>query len=149
LPPGRYLIGIDVFGPQRWDPVEQPTWYPNALRPSEASIVEVGEEGSQHLDLRFATPPEEVWFSGVIIDTLGRPISGGVSLYDIDRKQVVSNASADYVGRFRLRGWKGHRYTLRGMLCGLPPQMQSEQMQLPDDPAIPLRVVLSEPCPPK
>ena len=151
LPPGRYFIGVHKFKPSgQWDPLQQPFWYPNAERPTGAAVVVVSDKGSQqHLDLRFPPPPEEVYFQGTIVGTDGRPISGGVWLRDMDLGQVVSNASADYMGRFKVKAWRGHRYRLTGMSCGTNPKLQSQEMSLPDEPNAPLRVVLDTPCPPR
>jgi hypothetical protein len=148
LPPGRYLIGVHAFKPiTQWDPLQQPFWYPNASRPSDAKVVVVTGETQQTLDLRFPPPPEEIYFHGTMVGPDGRPMRGGVWVYDVDLGRRVSNATVDDMGRFRVKAWRGHRYRLRGMNCQSAQRLQSQELSLPDDPSAPLRVVLDTPCP--
>jgi hypothetical protein len=126
------------------DPARRPR-----KRPSSSSDVSSACRARSFCD--FAPPPDEVWFNGVIVDGDGRPIDAGVWLDDIDLQQGASYGPADYMGRFRVKAWKGHRYTLTSMQCSPSSKGQAAPMMLRGDAdsATPLRIVLSEPCPVK
>ena len=146
LPPGEYLIAVGIHGSKRWDAVRMPFWYPAAARPEDAQVVQIGETGVVHLELRHPPPPREVIFSGVIVDQSGNPVGGGAFLRDLDAGHDVANGGADRQGRFQMRGWEGRRYAITAYNCQAPAPAMSEPNTIDPGSSGPLRIVLTRPC---
>ena len=147
LPPGEYLMGVGMNSGKRWDPVRIPFWYPAAARPEDAQVIQIGETGVVNLELRHPSPPREVTFSGLMVDQSGNPAEGGVVLHDLDAGHHVANGSADWRGRFQVRGWEGRRYTITAYNCQARVPAMSEPIPIEPTSAEPLRIVLTRPCP--
>lgn len=57
LPPGRYLIGVALFGEPRYLPPYPPTYYPGVSDPAKASVIDL-TKNSTFKDINFRLPPK-------------------------------------------------------------------------------------------
>jgi Carboxypeptidase regulatory-like domain len=145
LPPGRYKVGVNVFRKVRWDPWQQPVWYGGAIDPSSARVVEIAEDGTRSIVIRFPPAPAEISIAGVLVNRDGNPVQGMVSVYDVAIGESVSGSSTDGAGRFAARGWEGRRHAVVGFACKSLGLM-SENIDVPNSATEQLRVTLTKPC---
>ena len=70
-----------------------------------------------------------------------------VVLHDLDAGHDVANGSADWRGRFQVRGWEGSRYTIKAYHCQAQVPAMSEHILIDLAATEPPRIVLTRPCP--
>lgn len=114
VPPGEYLLGVNLtFSPDEDEPYP-PTYYPGVGDPSAATVVRVGL-GQKMTDLVLRLPPRlvERTVQGVVVWPDGTPAAGAeVHLTDHRHPGWIANGAAktDAAGRFTLKGFDGITY---------------------------------------
>ena len=115
LPPGRYVLGVNITRPATKDNPYPPTFYPGVRDISAAQIFELGL--GQELEVPAFTLPEAprmLTIHGSIVRTNARPVGGiSVSLdsaepYSLDSQ--VGTVRAEKDGRFSFTVPAGSRY---------------------------------------
>lgn len=122
VPPGRFLLGVNLVGSQSGRCPYPRTYYPGAADPTGATVVEVGEgQKLSGQDMTLSLPTEEAAIEGVAVWPDGKPAAGSVLvLHNTERpyQVTVRQVAADAEGRFRLRGRAGCRYWLKASFDG-------------------------------
>jgi hypothetical protein len=119
LPAGQYLVGVSVFDPPTKDTPYSPSWYPNASRPEDATLIVVADDRTVSIDFRLPRRIPEITISGRTVGPDGTLIAKvDISLIDRDAGkslETVAFATSDDAGHFSIPGLLGRRYRLRGM----------------------------------
>ena len=156
VPPGRFLLGVNLVGSQS-DRCPYPrTYYPGAADHAGATVVEVGEgQKLSGRDITLSLPPEEAVIEGIAVWPDGGPAAGAVVvLHNTERpyQVTVRQVAVDTQGRFRLRGLAGCRYWLKASYDGrgadgVAGEMKHGELQVEAlaAPSEPVRVVLGSP----
>lgn len=112
--PGTYLLAVNPgFGPDLQSPYAT-TYYPAGGR-REALAIDIGD-GERKTDYTIAvTPLTETNILGRVVFNDGNPVAGaGIVIYPADAPgHVVSTATTDGSGTFRLRALAGVMYLIR------------------------------------
>lgn len=116
LPPGRYVLGVNVGGAPDKDLPYKTTFYPSAAEQSAAEVFALGE--GQHVkgvEFRLPPPLAERAITGVVVWPDGRPVTRGeVSLTEVTSGRPAGmDAKVDRLGRFSAQAFEGVKYKLR------------------------------------
>ena len=121
VPPGRYLIGLNVTHEPDPDRPYPPTFYPGVPDRSAAKVIEVAL--GAHVTLPPFPIPERrrtLPIRGTVVRTDSRPVAGeGVSLISAEphsNGQGIATERTDKNGRFTFTGVEGMRYRVRRYL---------------------------------
>lgn len=115
LPPGRYVLGVNITRPASTDNPYTPTFFPGVRDVAAAQVIELGF--GQHLELPLFTlpePPMMLAIRGSIVRADSRAV-GGISVFldsaePYSRDAQVSSVQADRDGRFVFMAPAGSRY---------------------------------------
>jgi protocatechuate 3,4-dioxygenase beta subunit len=115
LPPGRYRVGVNLFGPPTLASPYRPTWYPKSARAAEALVLEISDNSNTRVELQTPAPIPERSIDGVVLDASGVPVAEAtVSLFDADRTiGAVAHARSGPDGRFTIRALQGRQYRVQ------------------------------------
>lgn len=157
VPPGRYLLGINLIGAQSAQCPVSRTLYTNPSS-SVAGYVEVKQGNDlKGYDLRVATAGIERTIEGVVVWPNGKPaVRATVSLVNSTMPYRISQHVVDGEGHFVLRGIEGCTYRVQAWTYGgriSATSNETEEMRHAEPPTItltskplaPLRLVLSSP----
>ena len=121
VPPGRYLLGINIADVPDKDTPYSKIYYPSGSTPAQATVITLAE-GQKLDDFDFHLPPPltERTITGTVYLQNGKPAaSATLELYDLERPDSGVwgvNVKTDAQGRFTVKGFKGRRYQLRAYL---------------------------------
>jgi protocatechuate 3,4-dioxygenase beta subunit len=154
LPPGRYLLGINIADvPDKHTPYSK-TYYPSGSTPAQATVITLAE-GQQldDFDFHLPLPLTERTITGTVFLQNGKPAAGAtLELYDLERPESSMwgiNVETDAQGRFTVKGFKGRRYQLRAYLDEdylAGKGVQSEMVEADANPgSSPVKLILNKP----
>jgi len=115
IPPGRYLLGLNL---NSFSPTDSPyprTYYPGASDLAHATIIEMGEgQKLSNYDLRLPPKLIERLIKGVVLWPDGRPAVGAnVYLEEVGTGPSLSGGvEVDQEGHFSLKGYDGVEYAV-------------------------------------
>lgn len=116
LPPGRYILGVNIGDPPEEEMPYQTTYYPSTSEQSKAQVIILGE-GQRLANIKFQLPPplKRRAITGVVIRDDGKPVvQGEVSLTEVASDRPAGmNAKVDARGRFSIEAYEGVRYKVR------------------------------------
>jgi len=117
LPPGRYLLGLNVNHYPDLETPYPPTWYPGVPEEVQALVVNL-ELGQQLNDITIKLPPKLTprKVEGVVLWPNGRPASKASIRLEPDEYPgwcVNGCGNADEKGRFTLYGFEGMTYHIQ------------------------------------
>jgi hypothetical protein len=115
LPPGRYVLGVNIGDAPDKDLPYKTTYYPSTPELKAANVLKLGE--GQHLSgIEFRLPPplKRRAITGVVVWPDGRPVARGeVSLTEVaSGRPAGMDAKVDAGGRFSIEAFEGVRYKL-------------------------------------
>lgn len=116
LPPGRYVLGVNVGDAPDKDMPYKTTFYPSASEQSAAEIISLGE--GQHVTgvvFHLPQPLASRALTGVVVWPNGRPVTRGeVSLTEVaSGRPAGMDAKVDRLGCFSIQAFEGVKYRLR------------------------------------
>jgi protocatechuate 3,4-dioxygenase beta subunit len=121
LPPGRYLLGVRIYGLASSTYVPFPrTYYPGVSQEDQATVISLNK--GQRLDLsELILPPRfvERILDGIVIDTDGNPVNGATVW--LKEKQYADHdmpyrRDTDSEGRFSFKVFEGINYLVHAYL---------------------------------
>jgi protocatechuate 3,4-dioxygenase beta subunit len=153
LPPGRYLLGINIADvPNKNTPFPK-IYHPSGGTPAQATVITLGE-GQKLDDYDFHLPPPLVaqTITGTAYLEDGKPAVGAtLELYDLERPESGVwgiDAKTDAHGRFKVKAFRGRRYQLRAYLADdylAGTGVQSEATELDTNLSVPpIRLILNK-----
>lgn len=115
VPPGEYVLGVNVTWMPQPDSPYPPTYYPGTADRSGAAVIKVGlGEKVPDLLLRLPPPLAERKVHGIVVWPDGTPAAGAeVHLSDVNHPDYTATGwdhKADAQGRFTLPGLEGVTY---------------------------------------
>jgi hypothetical protein len=115
LPPGRYLLGINLIGDFQSDRRYPRTFYPGTQREEEAAYLTVGTNRRvSGVTLRLPIKVLQAPITGTVVWPDGRPIRGAsVSIQSGPGMEGFWWTYTDAKGRFTLRGLIGKPHEIR------------------------------------
>jgi 5-hydroxyisourate hydrolase-like protein (transthyretin family) len=121
LQPGRYLVGVRIYGSAGSTYVAYPrTYYPGVSEEAQATIITLAE--GQQLNLNEMILPPRLFersLDGVVVDTDGQPVSGAIVWLKeneyADHDMPYRNTT-DSEGRFSFKTYEGMSYHLNAYL---------------------------------
>jgi hypothetical protein len=137
LPPGRYLLGVSAFEPPTPDTPYPTTWYPEASKPEQATVLTVSDDRPISVDFRLPARLPSSTVTGIVVGIDGTPVSGvSVTLRDVEERGPTSGgvgyATSDERGRFTIAALRNRHYRIQGMVVR-PGGAQSDWIDLPDE----------------
>ena len=118
VPPGRYVVGLNIARGADWEQPYRPTFYPGVAELSAARIITVAL--GQQIDLadfRVPDPLPRLTVKASVVRPNGRDVTGANAALISDdlysRGRVMGTAQSDSAGRFTLGGVVGRRYRVR------------------------------------
>jgi len=123
LPPGRYIMAINLNDAPSKDLPYPKTFYPASTDESEAKVF-VLEEGQHIANVEFRLPPPliERQVTGVIVWPDGRPAVGAeVSMNEVKSDRLAGwYVKTDSKGHFTLNGYEGLHYRVQATIPADP-----------------------------
>lgn len=122
LPPGRYVLGVNVAEPPQKNTPYPTTYYPGSAELSGATVITLGD-GQKLTGYDIHLPPrlETITIGGVVVRPDGKPAAGAtINLYDAEepgRALFGFDAKSDAQGRFSIKAFKGRHYLLHAYLA--------------------------------
>lgn len=154
VPPGRYLLGINIADVADKDTPYSKLYYPSGGAPAQAAVITLaeGQQLDNH-DFHLAQPLAGQTITGTVYLKNGKPAAGAdLELYDLERPERSVwgvNVKTDRQGRFTVKGFRGRRYQLRAYLAEdylIGKGVQSDMVDV--DAALsppPVKLILSKP----
>jgi hypothetical protein len=142
---GRYLVGLNVFGPPTPRSPWPATWYPGVARAADAQVLDVTDAVAAPIEFRMPAALASQTIEGTVVDSTGRPVTGAnVNLYDrADKRQSASHATTDTSGRFTIARLPGRQYDIEALLVIWGGPSPRTRRRLPDaTDTRPVRIVL-------
>jgi hypothetical protein len=117
VPPGRYVVGVDLTRRMDAEAVFPPTFHPGTMDPASATIVHVDGGGQRELE-RMTLPPARPRhkLTGTVVFDDGRPAPGAfISLTDgvATWRQVAAGIKTEFDGTFSFVVHEGLSYIAR------------------------------------
>lgn len=147
LPPGRYLVGVDLTRRMDAERAFPTTFYPGTSAVASATVIEIG--GGQRREIGTLTlPPERRSFqiTGVVVYEDGRPASGAtIALWDgqVSWRQVAVGIRAGADGTFSFLVHDGLSYLAKAVVTdALFRQIHGNRSFVATDGLAPLRIVI-------
>ena len=117
LPPGRYVLGVNIIQPATQDNPYAPTFFPGVRDVAAAQIIELGfGERVELPPFTLPDPPPMITIRGSIVGADSRPVGGiFVFLDSAERHSLdhqVTSVQADKDGRFAIPAPAGSRYRI-------------------------------------
>lgn len=154
VPPGRYLLGINIADvPDKGTPYPK-LYYPAVSSPAQATVITLVEgQKFDNYDFNLPAPLAEQTITGTVYLQNEHPAAGAtLELYDLERpgRSVWGvDAKTDAQGRFTIKGFKGRRYQLRAYLAEdylAGKGVQSEMLEVDTNLNVsPVKLILSKP----
>jgi hypothetical protein len=123
LPPGRYVLGVNIDDTPDKDLPYRTTYYPATHARSAAEVFTLGE-GQRLTGIKFRLPPPLARraLTGVVVWPDGRPVArGAVSLVEVSSGRPVGmDVKVDARGRFSVEVFGGVRYKVRASVPADP-----------------------------
>ncbi|HKP87057.1 MAG TPA: carboxypeptidase-like regulatory domain-containing protein [Blastocatellia bacterium] len=130
IPPGRYLLGVNLMYPPHPEQPYRRTYYPGAVDEAQASVIVMGKGSKLNgYDLRLPPRLTERAIEGVVVLPSGR--SGARVSVSIEAEDypwwVRNSVEADDRGRFSIKALEGVRYIVHAdLLADGQPGMHAE-----------------------
>lgn len=122
IPPGNYLLGVNLIGAQDAQCPRPRTYYPGVSDPSQAKIISIGEgQELQSYDLRLLSQQPQRIIKGVVVWPDGRPATqASVNLANGTRPHYLigKGTGTDEKGRFELKAAEGCSYRILAFTYG-------------------------------
>jgi hypothetical protein len=119
LPPGRYLLGVNLFGPPSITSPYLGTYHPTGKEPDKAVPVDVAEGRQVRLALTTGPRLKTRTISGVVADDQGVPVKGAyMRVVDTEFPLDVvfgTHGETDDAGRFTVKALEGRRYFVQAV----------------------------------
>jgi|GEM_PF-738685 len=154
LPPGRYVLGINLDDAPTKNTPYQKMYYPSANTLAQAAVISVGEgQKINDYDLHLSKPLAERTITGTVLLQNGQPAVGArVEIYDLEKPDKAvwgMRTETDRQGSFTIRAFKGRHYKLHAYLSEnyiAGTGVQSEMVEV-DSAAgdSPLKIILNRP----
>jgi hypothetical protein len=123
LPPGKYILGINIGDAPDKDLPYETTYYPSAPDPSKAEVFVLGE-GDQRAGISFRLPPSLTarMVQGVVVWPDGRPaVNAEVSLTDVKSGRLAGwHTRTDRNGQFQLSAFDRVQYKISATIPADP-----------------------------
>jgi hypothetical protein len=119
VPPGEYVLGVNVFGPAMVKQPFPPTYYPGVERREDATIVSVGAGQPQPAEpfLLKRTLPRTAIVADIVCRDGSIPLSGLVYAQQVAAHSFFSESTYEQVdGHFRLTVMHGVPYDVHGQV---------------------------------
>jgi hypothetical protein len=117
LPPGRYVIGVNIFkAPPKHTPYPL-MYYPKTRDIAEASVLECREGDQLTIDLHLLPRLKERVISGIVLSEDGPAAKVRVYLSDVKepgREIFGLGAETDALGQFTIKCFAGQEYLISG-----------------------------------
>jgi|RhiMethySRZTD1v2_1073278.scaffolds.fasta_scaffold199997_2 carboxypeptidase family protein len=116
VPPGNYVLGVNITVAPRKDSPYRPTWYPDAATRPEAKIIKVGPgEKLSGYDLVIPRRLAERTVEGTVIWPDGRPAARSYVYLSPSAQPGLGSGGlrtiyTDNQGRFKITGYEGISY---------------------------------------
>lgn len=143
LPPGRYVLGVNIARPPTLAQPYPRTFYPGVSDPSAAMVIQVGPGERVELEpFTFPAPLRAIAVRGTVVRPDSRVVPGlNIHLLTVEGRFITSTTT-DREGRFTLQGLEGVRYQVRA----LAPELKVESNPFELTPATaPILIVLRPP----
>jgi hypothetical protein len=117
VPPGEYVLGLNVFGPAMVKQPFPPTYYPGVERREDATIISVGAGQPQPAEpfLLKRTLPRTVIVADIVCRDGSIPLSGLVYAQQVAPHSFFSESTYEQIdGHFRLTVMHGVPYDVHG-----------------------------------
>ena len=117
IPPGQYVLGVNVFRPAMVKQPFPPTYYPGVERREDATIISVGAGQPQPTEpfLLKRTLPRTVIVAHIVCRDGSIPRPGLVHAQQVTDQSFFSESTYEQVdGHFRLRVMRGVPYDVYG-----------------------------------
>jgi hypothetical protein len=156
LPPGKYILGINIGdAPDERLPYRK-TFYPSTLDQSKAEVFSLREgEHLARIDFRLPEPLTARVVQGIVVWPDGRPaVNAEVRLEEIESGRLAGwHTKTDNKGRFELSGFDGVQYKITATIPADPnwdpdsgkavDLLVSREVQItPSSQAAPVRLVI-------
>jgi hypothetical protein len=143
LPPGRYLVGVNLTSAPTPEQPYPRTFYPGVSDPAAAMVIQVGLGERVELEpFTFPAPARVIAFRGTVVRPDSRVVPGLRVLLLTSEGRSVTSTETDREGRFSFQGVEGVRYRVRTVTAELT--VESEPFELTPATA-PILVVLRPP----
>jgi hypothetical protein len=125
LPPGRYLLGVNLGDAPDEEMPYRSTYYPSTTERGEAEVIELGE-GQRVSGIQFRLPPPLARraVTGVVVWSDGRPVSrphSEVSVTEVSSGRPAGmNVKVGPDGRFTFQAFEGVLYKVRAQVPADP-----------------------------
>lgn len=115
LPPGRYLIGVNLFeAPPKNTPYPL-MYYPKTQDIAKASVVEFREGERLKVDLHLLPRLKERVISGIVMAEAGPASKVHVNLSDVEEPDnPIFSTDTDELGQFTIKCFVGREYLISG-----------------------------------
>ena len=155
LPPGQYVLGVNIADPPEGGSAYSPTYFPAGSELRGAAVITLGEgEQLKGYDLRLLPRLELVTITGIVLHRNGKPAVGAdidiSDAGDIDYPLAFGvDVVTDKRGHFSIQAFKGRRYYLhsykdKDYFAGTG--IQSDFVEIDTSrPVPPVRLVLNKP----
>ncbi|MBA3514876.1 MAG: carboxypeptidase regulatory-like domain-containing protein [Pyrinomonadaceae bacterium] len=132
--PGRYLLGVRIFGSAGATYVPFPrTYHPGVSEETRATIFTITEgQRIEAMDLILPARLVERTLNGVVVSPDGQPVKGAVVWLkerEYSDRDMPYREVADDEGRFSFKVYEGFKYTLNAYIEAKP-QKRSEIMEV-------------------
>jgi hypothetical protein len=118
LPPGKYVLGVNIADPPEGGSAYAPTYFPGVTDLKNATIINIGAgEKLRNYDLRLPPRLETVTVTGTVLWANGKPVVGAdidiSDVGDIDYSLAFGvDIVTDKQGHFSIKAFKGRKYFL-------------------------------------
>ena len=132
IPPGSYLLGVNLIGSTDAQCPRQRTYYPGVPYSSDAQAIAIGEgQELQDYDLQLPPQPPERTIEGVVVWPDGRPaVRVGVVLSTGQKPhyRIGKGSGTDEKGRFALKAAEGCSYQIQAFTYGGRVNSESDEI---------------------
>lgn len=116
LPPGQYVVGVNLTSPPSINSPYAPMFYPAAASIQQAEPIDVVPGRQARVEIRVGPPIAKRALAGIVVDEAGTPVSGAY-LHVRDMAQPLRDvfgmhAESDANGRFSVPIFEGRQYAV-------------------------------------
>lgn len=144
LPPGRYLVGVNVLSPPTVRNPYPPMWYPGTADLKRATVLAVDGVTPITIDVKLPSALATVQYSGRVVDAAGRPVTRArVVLRSVGSdpvRDVDSEGEPDAQGRFSLAGLPDRAYEVEAVSFTQGVELRSSRVPITQNAAVTVKL---------